>query len=473
MSRLDVCVVHSLLGLVLLSCGAGRTGLFVTRSGNRAQSDGGTDSRRGADSGHLPADDAECPPRTRWCGSGQGAGCYSLEDDAMNCGACGVVCAPGTSCVGGACRQRECTGPLSFEKLAEYPQTLTTNTTSGYQGADIDRDGRLDLLEYALYDDARELAIWLGQGDGTFAVSTRYPTVGGFDTPALSGYAAVGDFNEDGLADLVVTKLEDRSLVEVRPGLPGGGLGGHPGIPFPRLSTADFDGDGHLDVVTAAASPDKAHAQILTLRGRGDGSLAGPTRYTIPDGVASSPVELQDWDGDGILDVLVSSVLLHILYGRGDGTFAEAQRCPVGAGAGQFLFADLNQDGKLDLMWSMWPDQRLATILSQGECKFTPRTDHAFSFQPGAFAMGDLDGDGRSDLLVTGYSDSPLGMVRTWTATLLMGNGNGTFTRQPDLAIDATETGMVLIADVNDDGRLDVILTGNRGIVVYGNTCAP
>ena len=439
---------YVLLGLLsLLSCN--------TNSGLSAKHpDGGTV----ASSEPLPPDGG-CPEPTSVCGTGNGAHCYALEDDPMNCGACGRVCTPGIACVAGACQQRKCTGTLSFQKIATYPPSLDS---SYYRGADMNRDGRLDLLEFGT-----GLTIWLGHDDGTFVASTSYPTTGTAQTWNLPGYAAVGDFNEDGLADLVVTK-PDGSDVQIRPGQPGGGLGGSAGTPLSRLLMGDLDGDGHLDVVFSPDVANSSASRVLIRRGAGNGNLVGPSSYTIPN--ENTAVEaLLDWDGDGTLDILIRGTSgLHILHGNGDGSFAEDQPCAV-ASANLCVFADLNQDGKLDVVWQPFYSQRLATIFGQGDCNFTPRTDYPLSVQaditgnqlPG-FVLGDITGDGLPDILILNSKS---------TTPLFSGNRDGTFSPQADLLIDTSDWPYVWIADVNDDGRADIVSAGSRGIEVYANTC--
>jgi len=440
MSRALVWVVYVLLGLSLLCCGT-KSGLALRHP------DGGSE----ASSAPLPSDGG-CPEPSGVCGTGNGARCYSLEDDPMNCGACGRVCTPGIACVAGTCQQRKCTGALSFQKIATY---LPSFDGGYYRGADMNRDGRLDLLEFGT-----GLTLWLGHDDGTFVASTSYPTTGTAQTWNLPGYAAVGDFNEDGLADLVVTK-PDGSDVQIRPGQPGGGLGGSAGAPLPCLLMGDLDGDGHLDVVFSPVSD----SRVLIRRGVGNGNLVGPSTYTIPNETAAA-IALLDWDGNGTLDILISAMNgLNILYGNGDGSFAEDQPCAVVGG----LFADLNQDGKLDIIWQPLYGQRLATIFGQGGCNFTPRTDYPLSVQAGitsngspGFVLGDISGDGLLDVLILDSKS---------TTPLLSGNRDGTFSPQADLLIDTSDWPYVWIADVNNDGRADIVSAGSRGIEVYANTC--
>jgi hypothetical protein len=329
----------------------------------------------------------------------------------------------------------------------------------------MNRDGHLDLIEYNLGGD---LVIWLGHGDGTFAASTSYATSGGADTWALPDYAAAGDFNEDGLADVVVIR-SDNGKSEIRPGISGGGLGGHPGRPLPRLLMADLDGDGHLDVIDRHTDKNGSSTGFTVLRGRGDGTFATVSNYAVLDDDPWAPAALLDWDGDGTLDLLGIGITVRILLGKGDGTFAEPQRCALSVGTGfSGTFADLNRDGKVDAVWEMGPGQGVTTVLGAGDCRFTPSTDYKPSYSPGVFSIGDVSGDGVPDLVISaGYEG---GMVSVSRTALLIGVGDGSLVAQPELDLDMS--GLTLfIADVTDDGIPDIVSTGERGIVVFANTC--
>ena len=445
-----------LLGLTPLSCG-GRSGLLVSRPGGAGSSGSGDPTRI------SPSDDGSCPGTTSLCGAGPGARCYALDSDPMNCGACARACTPGVACASGMCRQPRCTGPVSFQQIASFPSILAPNDTNGlwgYMGADMNRDGHLDLIEFSTGGD---LVIWLGHGDGTFDASSSYATSGGADTWALPGYAAVGDFNEDGLADLVVTPDNDK--VEIRPGISGGGLGGHAGLPLASVFVADLDGDGHLDVIDGHSDKNGDPTGFTVLLGRGDGTFATGSNYAVRANDQWWPWELRDWDGDGTLDLIGVGMTVHVLPGKGDGTFAEPQRCALSFGAEPWLaatFADLNRDGRVDAVWVMWPGQSMTTVLGSGDCGFSPRTDYPLAFQPSALGIGDLSGDGVLDLVLPSQEGA-----RT---ALLLGKSDGTFVTQPELSLDMS--GQVFIADVTDDGIPDIVSTSARGIVVFANTCS-
>jgi hypothetical protein len=411
----------------------------------------------GAGVGILPVDGL-CPDSMIVCGTGAAARCLSLQDDPTNCGACGHACTPGIACVAGVCQQRRCSGPLAFQKIASFAPSLDAGGTgaSGYVAADVNRDGQPDLLEYLLYDDAGTIAVWLGQGDGTFVQTTSYPTTGTATTWNLPGYAAVADFDEDGLADLVSMNLAGGSG-KIHRGQPGGGFGPHPGIPYVRSLIADVDVDGHLDVVATAPYPDQGPSRILVLRGRGDGTLASPQSYVIPDAFTGATAIL-DWDGDGVLDILAYGGSLQILYGKGDGTFREAQRCASGPSFEGAYFVDLNHDGRLDMLWISYLNHWMSVVFGQGGCNFAPRADYPTSFEPQGVVLGDLTGDGTPDVLV---------LNRGYTKVLI-GSPDGTFSQQ--LSIDLGEFPSY-IADVNGDGRADVVTTSPRGIEVYSSVC--
>jgi hypothetical protein len=428
-----------LLVLVVAAC-EGKSGLRANRS------DAGAETRVG-----LPADDGTCPEATSLCGTGAGARCLSLADDPMNCGACGRACTPGIACVAGVCQNARCEGSTSFHKIAGYPKSIPDSL---YLAADQNRDGRFDVIEYQ--GDGAKLTLWLGNPDGTFTATTQYPTPGTAQTWSLPDYAAVGDFNEDGLSDLVVTN-DDRTIPRVRPGLPGGGFGGAPGTPAYRLEMGDLDGDGHLDVATSEPHDD-GPSQILIWRGLGNGAFAGPSRYAIRDEYAGVGAVL-DWNRDGALDILAGTWSgLHILLGAGDGSFPDDQDCGVAGG----VVADLNQDGNLDIVWRIYSQQEIATMLGQGGCNFAPRASHAFSTDPLALVVGDVTGDGFPDVLVT---------RRYAQAALLVTNPDGTLAAPIDVAIDTSDVLAMWIADVTGDGHADVITSGARGIEVYAQAC--
>jgi hypothetical protein len=256
---------------------------------------------------------------------------------------------------------------------------------------------------------------------------------------------------------LAVTRANGTS-VEIRPGLPGGGFGGRAGIPLSPSLIADLDGDGHLDAVSSPSSSTSETASFAVFRGRGNGALTKVADYTDPN-AAIAPFAIADWDGDGIDDLLLGGLTMHIMLGKGDATFAPEQNCGVKGGP----VGDFDHDGKLDMAWLDQRLHHLITMFGSGTCAFSPRTDYPVPSEPRNLGAGDISGDGLVDLVVAQVAQ----VNRT---SFFLGKADGTFSTGPDLDIDTY--GQMFIVDVTGDGRADIVVAQYDGIVVYSNTCA-
>ncbi|MBZ0253166.1 MAG: VCBS repeat-containing protein, partial [Candidatus Methylomirabilis sp.] len=151
--------------------------------------------------------------------------------------------------------------------------------------ADFNGDGKADLAA-AHYSG---VSVFLGAGDGTFALH------GGVGGPYLTETVATGDFNGDGKADLVSVQLYARKMI-VSLGTGDGGFTGGPVYDvgsFPReVAAGDFDQDGKTDLALAVQDADVVNVYLGLGDGRG-----------LAAGDQPSTVALGDWNGDGRLDV--------------------------------------------------------------------------------------------------------------------------------------------------------------------------
>jgi hypothetical protein len=168
---------------------------------------------------------------------------------------------------------------------------------------------------------------------------------------------------------------------------------------------------------------------------------------------------LVDLTGDGKLDlVTVGTTSVSIFPGVGDGTFGQEQVVSTGGGFG-FQVADVDRDGKLDLVTSDDTRGVVTVSLNRGGGTFGPPIESAGSTDPAALGVGDVNGDGAPDVVLLGFH-----------LTVLLGAGDGTFPCAdvyPGIISD--EADQLLLADLNHDGRSDVVIasSGSGSVSVY------
>jgi hypothetical protein len=246
-------------------------------------------------------------------------------------------------------------GDGTFQHEADY---VVKNHPSAVVAADFNGDGALDLA--ATVNDAGTVAILLNNGDGTFQAPVSYGASNG-------PYSlAVGDFNGDGNSDLVVTNYCNMSLMGAGPPacnasnvfygtvsvLLGNGNGtfqtptSYPaGIAPYRVATAALSSSGNTDVLVT----DNSDGSLLVLLGKGDGAFSSPAIYPGDGGFF---LTVEDFNGDGKLDVVTSGVSLVEFLGNGDGTLQQAvdyYRSTPGSPYFYLAPGDFNGDGNLDI----------------------------------------------------------------------------------------------------------------------------
>jgi hypothetical protein len=124
---------------------------------------------------------------------------------------------------------------------------------------------------------------------------------------------------------------------------------------------------------------------------------------------------------------------------------------------------DVNGDGRLDLITANHGSANASVLLGNGDGTFGAKTDFATGVQPRSVTLSDVNSDGKLDLITANSSSN--------TVSVLLGNGDGTFQAQATFAT-GNQPSNVTVGDVNGDGRLDII-TANSGTntasVLLGN----
>jgi hypothetical protein len=123
---------------------------------------------------------------------------------------------------------------------------------------------------------------------------------------------------------------------------------------------------------------------------------------------------------------------------------------PTGQGAASLGLADVDGDGKLDLVTGNSGENTVSVMLGDGRGRFSPRNSFAAGDHPVAMALGDLNGDGEVDIAVVDA------VFEAYSISVLLGKGDGTFARKTDYPI-GKDAFAILLGDLNGDHKPDLI----------------
>ena len=327
-------------------------------------------------------------------------------------------------------------GDGTFSNASNYILSLP-----GYPGviqpswsaiADFNQDGKLDV--------AAGNAVLLGNGDGTFK---------GIQLAAIPqpSTAVIRDFDKSGIPEVAAVASTGVYI------LGNNGAGGLSLIhtytlkdPGNGIAAADFNGDGDVDLVVSGIDPITQDWSYSVLLGNGDGSFQPPIFYlqNVAGNYASSII-VADFNNDHKPDIalVAGNQSLAVLLGNGDGTFAAPVYYFDGA-ASSLVTADFNSDGKPDI--AAGGNSGTALLFGNGDGTLQPAIFPSDLNQFGVQFTADVNSDGKPDLLSGGQ--------------VALGNGDGTFNLLPGFCTEAQECqGADAVADFNGDGVLDLLIT--------------
>ena len=392
---------------------------------------------------------------------------------------------------------------------------------------DIDGDGRLDIVTGS----GNPLMLSGDPGFGSLTVLFGWDG-GTFFGPEVSiapaGTSVAGDFNGDGIPDLVDASLSGISVMA------GDGKGGFSSTftydfgsnSVGAITVADFNHDGRPDIAVGIYGDPASPGLIEIFLGRGDGTFQTPLSFSVP--TWPTALTTGDFNADGKQDLAVVVLqpeqvgqelgtpqpgTLLVFLGHGDGTFAAPVSYPAAAGADAVVTGDFNGDGKLDLAVGEGATETFGggvnILLGNGDGTYSAGASIALSAGSGSLAAADFNRDGKLDLVVLtntgpaillGHGDGTFGPPSTYPASghglavgdlngdkipdlivgpsYLLGNGDGTFQAAVPLVVGPPQFAYYYLnspiaADVNRDGKIDIVGASPLGVASFLNISQP
>lgn len=341
---------------------------------------------------------------------------------------------------------------VAFERLGR-PGLVVTNraTTQGQTGDSV-------TVFYAKSSG--------GTFDGTFVNGVTYPLIAG----AQPQRVVVGNLGQLNVPSIVVA-ASLANKIAVLLGNPSDDTFQAPVYyqtdPNPNLTTfpealtlGDFNNDGNLDIAVANYGP----GTVGILLGNSNGTFQNVVTYPEVFNSAAEFIVTADFNGDGKLDLAtcnsgnpVGNNKVLVLFGNGDGTFQTPPALyTTGLNPVFMVTADFNGDGKPDLATSN-AHGTISVLLNSGTGTFPTKTDPSAGTDPNVLAAADVNLDGFPDLVVASGGGN--------NVTVLLNNTDGTF-QQPAISTTAVAGSIpigVTTGDFNVDGKPDI------GVANFGN----
>ncbi len=328
---------------------------------------------------------------------------------------------------------------------------------------DFDGNGNQDvaIMVSADYGVTFSIAMMPGNGDGTFGTPVL--------TSCAFGYGDLmytADLNGDAKDDVILVHSGNLTgSLDVYLSTGGGNFASpvtysESAANPAAVAVVDVNGDGKIDIVIAdglaAADGSNPIPSVSTFLGNGDGTFNSPTQVTYPGPIASGV--FADVNADGKLDLVSNSQV--ILASAGGGYQPPTSLIPpsgqttCAAVDGVVAVGDLNGDTYPDIATADCQNDTVSVYLNNGDGTFQAGTSYWAGYYPQGLAMADVSGDTRKDIVVTNADSAD--------AAVLLGNGDGTFqTPAVGFSVGGFPWEKPVLADFNHDSKLDLLAANN------------
>ncbi|MBL8879708.1 MAG: VCBS repeat-containing protein [Phycisphaerales bacterium] len=307
-------------------------------------------------------------------------------------------------------------------------------------------------------------------------IGQAWPDANGGFTGLQHSAIAWGDFDKDGDLDLLATGWASRGVNEPTTtalyrndsGAFVGVSAGFPALQHGAVAWGDYDRDGDLDLAIAGQT-DVVSFSRRTLVYRNDNGAFVDISAGIP-GVNNASLSWGDYDNDGDLDLLVTgwtgAARLCAIYRNSGGSFVDAAAGMTGVNYGRAAWVDYDNDGDLDVSVCGWAggSTRVMAIYRNDAGAFSAVNLEIPGVKNGSLAWGDMDNDGDLDLLLSGYGGTG-GFGVPLVFSRIYANNGGAFTDALAGLEGADGRGGVEFCsnawgDYDNDGLTDVIVAG-------------
>jgi hypothetical protein len=268
---------------------------------------------------------------------------------------------------------------------------------------------------------------------------------------------ATADFNNDGREDLVsnVFAVQTGGVGEFNVRLStGDGTYAAPkpytlpnGAIFSNMTVGNFNNDGSADLAVSGTNGPQGNVVFLYVNdGKGNLTLHGT--ISTPD---ASSTAAGDFNHDRLMDLAyVADGGLHILFGDGKGGFMQGPVTPVNYDGEPLLVGDYDGDGMADIAWGDFVNFTTATVLyGDNTGHFVPKY---VTFQERVlFSAGDVNSDGTTDLI-----GSPRAQAKH--LDVFYGNTARTFANHTTISLKGCATNSASTVDLDGNGLKDVVV---------------
>ncbi|CAF0990441.1 unnamed protein product [Adineta steineri] len=306
-----------------------------------------------------------------------------------------------------------------------------------------------------------------GYTDASFSTLTAYDSISG----SHPSFVAIVDFDKDNQSDLIVANYGTNNI---------GILCGYSSKPSVRQTNYfvgsnsrsssvviyDFNKDGKLD----AAVNNLQNNDILIFNGIDNGKFVRGDSYSTGDASSPKYIQLGDLNNDNRMDMVVVNLgddSLGVFFGNEDETFGSMKSYSTGISSQPWFaaFGDFNNDTYLDIVSVSHLASGISIFLNDGNGNFSDQKTYSTgaNSKPYSVAIGNLNNDSYLDLVVANPTYDPVGVF--------LGYGNGSFGVMTTYPADDCPEGtfMIVLADLNRDNYLDIIVTcsDDGNVLVY------